>query len=533
MPVTVALTFVLGFLAGDMLNSQSGPTPTQKKFQTIINLIRKDYVDEVNLDSLLEHTLPSMLTNLDPHSAYIPAKDLRSVNEELDGSFCGIGVQFMLNNDTITVIEVISGGPAEKVGMMAGDRIVKVDDEIVAGIGITQEQVLKKLRGERDTKVKLGIKRPTSKKTLKFDVTRGDIPVTSIDAAYIVNPGIGYIKVNKFGRTTYDEFWQSLNDLKRDGAQDFIIDLRGNTGGFMEIAFMMANEFLEKGETIVSTKGRDFYSTKEVIADGTGNFRDSQVVVLLDEFSASSSEILAGALQDNDRGLVVGRRTFGKGLVQRPFPFPDGSMIRLTTARYYTPAGRCIQKPYEKGKGEDYHLDMLNRYKSGELWSADSIHFDEKLKCTTLGAGRTVYGGGGIMPDVFVPVDTTFFTPYYRDLIAKGIVNTFIVDYVEKNRNGLLNKYPDEDKFFAAFSPGEELEKALIESADKEGLPYNDEQWQRSALMIRAMLKGLMARDLYENGSYVRATNPYNPVYIEALKLISDPVRYNKLLQGK
>ncbi len=502
-PVTVALTFVLGFLAGDMLNSQSGPTPTQKKFQTIINLIRKDYVDEVNLDSLLEHTLPSMLTNLDPHSAYIPAKDLRSVNEELDGSFCGIGVQFMLNNDTITVIEVISGGPAEKVGMMAGDRIVKVDDEIVAGIGITQEQVLKKLRGERDTKVKLGIKRPTSKKTLKFDVTRGDIPVTSIDAAYIVNPGIGYIKVNKFGRTTYDEFWQSLNDLKRDGAQDFIIDLRGNTGGFMEIAFMMANEFLEKGETIVSTKGRDFYSTKEVIADGTGNFRDSQVVVLLDEFSASSSEILAGALQDNDRALIVGRRSFGKGLIQHQSVLPDSSAIRLTVGRYYTPSGRCIQKDYSNSSKYDH--DILDRYARGEMFSQDSIKLDKSLEYLTRD-GRTVYGGGGIMPDIFVPNDTSGITSYYINVANAGLLHKFAFDYVDAHREEFQNIKSTEE-LLRLLPADDTLLRQFVNYASRNGVSARWYYINISHDLIVNQLKALIARDALDYNAYFTIAN--------------------------
>lgn len=502
-PVTVALTFVLGFLAGDMTNSQSGPTPTQKKFQTIVNLIKKDYVDEVNLDSLLENTLPSLLTNLDPHSAYIPAKDLQAVNEELDGSFCGIGVQFMLNNDTITVIEVISGGPAEKVGLMAGDRIVKVDGENVAGTGITQEQVLKKLRGERDTKVKLGIKRPTSKKTLSFDVTRGDIPVTSIDAAYIVNPGIGYIKVNKFGRTTYDEFWQALNDLRRDGAQDFIIDLRGNTGGFMEIAFLMANEFLEQGATIVSTKGRDFYSTKEIRADGTGSFKDSQLVVILDEFSASSSEILAGALQDNDRALIVGRRSFGKGLIQHQSVLPDSSAIRLTVGRYYTPSGRCIQKDYSNSS--KYGHDILDRYARGEMFSQDSIKLDKSLEYLT-GTGRTVYGGGGIMPDIFVPNDTSGITSYYINVANAGLLHKFAFDYVDSHREELQSAESVEE-MLKRIPADDTLLRQFVNFAARNGVSARWYYINISHDLIVNQLKALIARDALGYNAYFTIVN--------------------------
>lgn len=502
-PVTVALTFILGFLAGDILNRQSGPTRTQKKFQTILNLIRKDYVDAVNLDSLLENTLPSLLTNLDPHSAYIPAKDLQSVNEELDGSFCGIGVQFTLNNDTITVIEVISGGPAEKVGMMAGDRIVKVDGENVAGIGITQEQVLKQLRGERDTRVKLGVKRPNAKKTLTFEVTRGDIPVTSIDASYIVSPGIGYVKVNKFGRTTYDEFWQALNQLKNDGAQDFIIDLRGNTGGFMEIAFLMANEFLDNGQTIVTTKGRDFYSTKEVRADGTGNFKDSQLVVLLDEFSASSSEILAGALQDNDRALIIGRRSFGKGLIQHQSVLPDSSAIRLTVGRYYTPSGRCIQKDYSNSA--QYGHDILDRYERGEMFSQDSIKIDKSLMYLTRN-GRSVYGGGGIMPDIFVPNDTSGITSYYINVANAGLLHKFAFDYVDSHREELL-KATNAEELMKRLPADDTLLRQFVNYAARNGVSARWYYINISHDLIVNQLKALIARDALGYTAYFTIVN--------------------------
>jgi len=502
-PVTVSLTFILGFLAGDMLHHQSGPTATQKKFQTIMNLIKKDYVDEVNLDSLLEKTLPDMLTNLDPHSAYIPASDLQAVNEELDGSFCGIGVQFMVNNDTITVIEVISGGPSEKVGLQAGDRIVKVDDEDVAGMGITAEQVRTRLRGERDTRVKLGIKRPTSKKLLNFEVTRGDIPVTSIDASYIVEPGTGYVKVNKFGRTTYDEFWQALNDLRNEGAEHFIIDLRGNTGGFMEIAFLMANEFLEKGQKIVTTKGRDFYSTQDVMADGNGSFKENEVVVLLDEFSASSSEIFAGALQDNDRALIMGRRSFGKGLIQRQSVLPDSSAIRLTIGRYYTPSGRCIQKDYSNIALYDH--DILDRYNRGEMFSEDSIKLDKSLQFTT-SYGRTVYGGGGIMPDIFIPNDTSGITSYYINVANAGLLQKFAFDYVDSHRDnladvkdvsGLLKKLPADDSLLRSF----------VNFASRNGVSARWYYINISHDLIVNQLKALIARDLLGYTAYFSISN--------------------------
>lgn len=498
LPVIMAVTFILGFLAGDIVNHESGPTPTQKKFQTIINLIRKDYVDEVDIDSLLENTLPSLLQNLDPHSAYIPASDRQAVNDDLDGSFCGVGVQFMINNDTITVIEVTSGGPSEKVGLKAGDRIVKIDDESVAGIGITNEQVIKRLRGDRHTRVKLGVKRAGAKKLLAFDVTRCDIPVTSIDASYIVSPGIGYVKVNKFGRTTYDEFWQALTDLKNEGAQDFVIDLRGNTGGFMEIAFLMVNEFLEKGQTIVTTRGRDLYSTQGIQADGNGSFKDAQLVVLLDEFSASSSEIFAGALQDNDRALIVGRRSFGKGLIQRQSVLPDSSAIRLTIGRYYTPSGRCIQKDYSNSAV--YGHDIIDRYNRGEMFSRDSIKLDESLVFTTQN-GRKVYGGGGIMPDIFVPNDTSGVTSYLINVANAGLLQKFAFEYVDTNR-GRLAKADNLDKLLAALPSDDVLLRQFVNYAAKNGVRARWYYINISHDLLVNQLKALIARDALDYNAY-------------------------------
>lgn len=511
-PLTVALTFILGFLVGDMLNHQSGPTSTQKKFQTILNLIKKDYVDEVSLDSLLEKTLPSMLTNLDPHSAYIPAENLQAVNEELDGSFCGIGVQFMINNDTITILEVTSGGPSEKIGIQAGDRIVKVDGDDM--IGLTNEQVLKRLRGDRGSRVELGIKRSSAKKLLTFEVTRGDIPVTSIDASYIVEPGIGYVKVNKFGRTTYDEFWQSLNDLKAQGARDYIIDLRNNTGGFMEIAFLMANEFLNKGETIVTTKGRDFYSRQAVFADGMGNFKESQLVVLLDEFSASSSEIFAGALQDNDRALIVGRRSFGKGLIQRQSVLPDSSAIRLTIGRYYTPSGRCIQKDYSNSA--QYGHDILDRYTRGEMFSEDSIKLDKSIHFTTAN-GRTVYGGGGIMPDIFVPNDTSRITSYYINVANAGLLQRFAFDFVDARRENLQSA-TNVDELLKLLPNDYTLLRQFVNYASRNKVSARWYYINISHDLIVNQLKALIARDVLGYTAYFTIANRLDSNVLRAVK---------------
>lgn len=512
-PVIVAIAFIMGFLGGDMLHRQSGPTAAQKKFQTILNLIRNDYVDEVNLDSLLESTLPSLLGNLDPHSVYIPAADLQSVNEELDGFF-GIGVQFMINNDTINVVEVISGGPAEKVGLKAGDRIVKVDGEDVAGIGITNEQTMKLLKGEKDTRVTLGVKRHGSKKLENFEVIRGEIPQTSIDATYMVSPGIGYVKVNRFGRNTYEEFWQSLNRLRQDGAQDFIIDLRGNSGGYMEIAFLMANEFLEKGQTIVSTKYRDFYSSKGVKADGHGTFKDSQLVVLIDEFSASSSEILAGALQDNDRALIIGRRSFGKGLIQQQSVLPDSSAIRLTVGRYYTPSGRCIQKDYSNLSL--YGHDIIDRYNRGEMFSQDSIKLDKSMQYSTLN-GRTLYGGGGIMPDIFVPNDTSGVTSYYMNVANAGLFQKFAFDYVDTNRDK-LEQAADVAELLTLLPDDDRLLRQFVTFAASNGIKPRWFYINKSHDLIVNQLKAFIARDVLGYDAYFAIANRMDNNVEEAVK---------------
>ena len=502
-PLIAAAMFVAGFLAGDLVNQENGPTPAQKKFQTILNLVRNEYVDEVDLDSLVENTIPSLLTNLDPHSAYIPASDLQAVNDDLDGSFSGVGIQFMIDNDTIKVLEVIPGGPSEKVGILPGDRIIKVDGEDIAGVGISNEKVLKTLRGQKGSKVQLQIKRTNSKKLLTYDVTRGDIPVNTVDATYIASPGIGYIKINKFGRTTYDEFFQGLSKLRREGAEDFVIDLRGNTGGYMEIAYMMANEFLEPGQIIVSTKGRDFNSGTTITADGTGAFRESQVVVLLDEFSASSSEIFAGALQDNDRALIIGRRSFGKGLIQRQSVLPDSSAIRLTVGRYYTPSGRCIQKDYSNLSV--YEHDILDRYQRGEMFSADSIKLNTELKYTTLN-GRTVYGGGGIMPDIFVPNDTSGISSYYINVANAGLLQRFAFDYVDDNRE-TLRKATNVEQLLALLPTDDSLLRRFVLYASRNGFPARWYYINISHDLIVNQLKALIARDALGYGAYFEIAN--------------------------
>lgn len=502
-PLIVAVAFVVGLLAGGLLNRETAPTAAQKKFQTILNLVKNNYVDEVDIDSLVETTLPSLLTNLDPHSAYIPAKYLKAVNEELSSSFCGVGIQFALHNDTITVVDAISGGPSEKAGVIAGDRIVKIDGEDVAGAGLTQEQVREKLRGECDTKVNILVKRSNSKKLLPFEITRGEIPTNSLDASYIISPGIGYVKVNRFAEGTYDEFWQALNDLNREGAQDFILDLRGNTGGFMDMAFLMANEFLAKGETIVSTKGRDYYSTTRTRADGTGSFQEAQLVVLMDEFSASSSEILAGAIQDNDRGLIIGRRSFGKGLIQHQSTLPDSSALRLTIGRYYTPSGRCIQKDYSNSA--QYQHDILDRYNRGEMFSEDSIKLNTELAFETV-HGRTVYGGGGIMPDIFVPNDTSGITSYYVNVANAGLMQKFAFNYSDTNREQ-LSQAKDVEELLALLPADDALLRQFVNYASKNGVPARWYYINISHDLIVNQLKALIASDLLGTGAYYNIAN--------------------------
>ncbi len=437
-PLLLAIAIVVGIYIGvKYSNSPISVIPNfgQSKINGLMYLISNEYVDSVNIDSLTEKVIPKIIGELDPHSSYIPAEDLEMVNNDLDGSFSGIGIQFSILNDTIMVVDVISGGPSEKAGVLAGDRIVSVNDSSITGSSITNEKVIHRLRGAKNSNVKLSILRPSSKDIIDIDITRGDIPVNSVDVAFKPNDEIGYIKVSKFGKHTYSEFLTSLAKLAVEGTSKFIIDLRGNSGGYMESAINMVNEFLPAGYMIVYTKG-NASPLNEVFSNGMGSFQDNQIVVLVDEWSASASEIFAGAIQDNDRGLIIGRRSFGKGLVQQQIPFNDGSAIRLTIARYYTPSGRSIQKEYKMGDSENYEMDLLNRFEHGEFDSQDSIHMNDSIKYKTI-YGRTVYGGGGIMPDIFVPRDTSFYSPYLTQVVNNGIIYQFAFKYSDENREKL------------------------------------------------------------------------------------------------
>lgn len=502
-PLLVAIAFAGGILCNNLLSRQGGRTDGEQKLSNILNLIGNEYVDVVNTDSLIEQTFPTLLSNLDPHSVYIPAKDLQKVNEELGGSFSGVGVSFSIYDDTILVLEVISGGPAESAGIKSGDRIIAVDGEKVEGVGITNEQVFEKLRGEKGSKVKLTVRRSSSPDMLDFEVVRGDIPVASIDAEYLADDSIGYIKVNKFGRTTYDEFFQALFSLRDAGAKDYIIDLRGNTGGLLETSVLMANEFLPRGYKIVETKGRRNDENSVVVSDGYGAFQDSRIAVLIDESSASSSEIFAGAIQDNDRGLIIGRRSFGKGLVQNQMELPDGSAIRLTVARYYTPSGRCIQKDYSDATS--YENDLYDRYSHGEVFEADSMKYDETKLFSTL-TGRKVYGGGGIIPDIFVPNDTSGITKYYINAVNKGLLQKFALDYVDSNRERLESAY-DVNELLSMLPSDLQLIQQFTRLTKANGI---DTQWSYiniSTPLIVNQLKALIARDIFGIGAYYEISN--------------------------
>ncbi len=503
-PLLIAATFIAGLYFGSGINNTQNISGNNK-FNSILSLINNEYVDHVNMDSLIEETIPELLSHLDPHSTYIPAKDLKAVNDELDGTFSGIGISFMLKNDTISIIEVLSGGPSEKVGLMPGDRIVSVDDSIVAGKNFTNEKVLSILRGEKGSQVKLRIKRNTAKETLHFDLIRDDIPVTSVDAAYIIAPEIGYVKVNKFGRTTYNEFLTSMTQLRNEGAQKYIIDLRGNGGGFMEMAILMANEFLPDDNIIVFTKGRTKRESISTVSDGNGSFYDSEVVVLIDEYSASASEILAGAIQDNDRGLIIGRRSFGKGLVQRQTELPDSSALRLTVSRYHTPSGRCIQKEYTPGKTNDYDYDIINRFNHGEAFNADSIKLNKSLEFTTA-HGRKVYGGGGIMPDVFVPNDTSGITNYYLKIANAGLLQKFAFDYCDTNRDK-LNQSEDANDLLNKLPSDETLLQSFVKYATQNGIPARWYYINISSALIVNQIKSLIARDILGSQSFYHIYN--------------------------
>ena len=482
--------------------------------------IKNLYVDTVNENKLVEDAIRGMLEKLDPHSSYSTAKETKAMNESLQGSFEGIGVQFNVAKDTLLVIQPVAKGPSEKVGVMAGDRIVSVNDTTIAGVKMSQEDIVRRLRGPKGSIVKLGIVRPGIKGLLAFHVKRDKIPIETLDAYYLIRPGVGYIRIGSFGATTYEEFMRALMKLQLQGATDLILDLQDNGGGYLQAAVHVANEFLRRNDLIVYTKGRNA-DRQEFRAQGDGGMLTGRVFVLVNEFSASAAEIVTGALQDQDRGIVVGRRSFGKGLVQRPIEFADGSMMRLTVAHYYTPSGRCIQKPYTKGDNANYEKDLDNRFKNGELYSADSIHLNDSLKYLTLRRKRAVYGGGGIMPDYFVPLDTTQFSRYNRELAAKRIIVNANIQYMDKHRKELKKKYPSFAEFNKKYQVPQELIDEIVAEGEKQKVKAKDQKELKTSLAsIKIQLKALVARDLWDMSEYFHIMNQNNHVVQKALVLL-------------
>lgn len=521
-PVIIAISVVAGILIGTFYAKHYGGNKlgiingSSNKLNALLHVIDEQYVDTVDMSKLVENAMPQILAELDPHSTYIPAQKLEEVNSELEGSFSGVGIQFTIQEDTIHVNSVVSGGPAEKVGLMAGDRIVTVDDSLFVGKDLTNEKAMRTLKGPKGSQVKLGVKRITEKELLDFVVTRGDIPQNTIDAAYMISNDFGYVQISKFGRTTHVELLNAIAQLSHQNCKGMIIDLRENTGGYMEAAIRMVNEFLPEGKLIVYTQGRK-YPRMEEYANGTGSCQNIPLVVLIDQGSASASEIFAGAIQDNDRGTIVGLRSFGKGLVQQPIDFSDGSAIRLTIARYYTPSGRCIQRPYENGKDSKYEMDWLDRYEHGEFFSADSVKLDKKLRYST-SLGRPVYGGGGIMPDVFVPRDTTGVTSYLMEVSNKGLLIQFSFQYTDRNR-AKLDQFNDETEL-QKYLEKQNIVEQFVQFAAQKGVKRRNLLINKSRKLLERNLYGNIIYNIQGKEAYIRYINRDDATVLKALEIL-------------
>lgn len=519
LPIIIALTLAGGiFIGAKMFGSSANGNDTAKgsrKFADILNIINSEYVDTVNTDKLVEGAINKMLEELDPHSAYIPAKDLSVAKSQLEGDFEGVGIEFHILKDTIYVVAPISGGPSEQVGLKSGDKIIEVDDKKACGINLTIQDVFGLLRGKKGTKVKVKILRKGTKSPLNFTITRDKIPTFSVDVSYMVDDSTGYIKVSRFSANTYNEFKEALTKLKTKGVKRLILDLRENPGGYMDRATKMVDEFLDGQKLIVYTESKEDRYDSRIYAGVTGDFEKGALIVLVSEGSASASEIVSGALQDNDRALIVGRRTFGKGLVQMPIPMNDGSELRLTISRYYTPSGRSIQKPYSKNE-EEYELDIVKRYKHGEFFSADSIKFDEKLKYKT-SRGRTVYGGGGIMPDVFIPRDTSLYTPFLIEVFNKGLIREFTLDYVGDHKKEL--DAMGYDGFRKNFSIEGKVMTDFLAFSKKAGIKYNEKEFNKSKPLLANQLKAFIARGVWKNEGFFPIYNESDEMFNEAVKL--------------
>lgn len=499
------------------------------KFSQVLNWIDKYYVDSVSKAELVENAIIEMLQSLDPHSTYMNKDEVKQMNEPLQGNFEGIGISFNILNDTIFVVNPIPGGPSEQVGILSGDRIIFIDGENVAGKGIKTSDVFTRLRGKKGTRVTVSILRRAVKDLIDFTITRDKIPIFSLDASYIIDDRIGYIKLNRFSFTTIDEFELALLELKMKGAKDLILDLSGNGGGYLEVAVKLADQFLDGEKLIVYTEGEK-HPKRNYVSSSRGNFEEGRVIILIDEGSASASEIVAGAIQDWDRGIIVGRRSFGKGLVQNPMLLIDSSMVRLTIARYYTPVGRLIQKPYDKGYDE-YSNDLINRFNNGELTSSDSIVFPESLKYHTLTSGRVVYGGGGIMPDYFVPLDTSYQSNYYRKLINLGVLNLFVLNYVDDNRKNLNTQYPEFSVFNEKFVSSDDILNQLTDYAEGRDLTFNASDFARSQDHLRTVIKAYIARDLWNTSEFYQVYNTKNESYLKAVEVLKDTSKYQAALQ--
>ncbi|MCI1681772.1 MAG: S41 family peptidase [Bacteroides sp.] len=532
-PLIIAISVVVGILigtfyarhfAGNRLGIING---SSNKLNALLRIIDDQYVDTVNMTDLVEKAMPQILGELDPHSTYIPAQDLDDVNAELEGSFSGIGIQFTIQNDTIHVNSVIQGGPAEKVGLMAGDRIVSVNDSTFVGDWVTNEKAMHTLKGPKGTHVKIGVKRMTEKDVLYFDIARGEIPQNTIDAAYMLNNNFGYIQISKFGRTSHVELLNAIAQLSHQNCKGLIIDLRDNTGGYMEAAVRMANEFLPEGELIVYAQGRKYPRTEDY-ANGTGSCQKTPLIVLVNEASASASEIFSGAIQDNDRGTIVGRRSFGKGLVQQPIDFSDGSAIRLTIARYYTPSGRCIQRPYENGKDAKYEMDWVTRYQHGEFFSKDSIKLNKKERYSTR-LGRPVYGGGGIMPDIFVPQDTTGMSSYLLEVLNKGLTMQFSFQYSDRNRTKLSENTDEND--LAKYLHRQGIVEQFVRFADSKGIKRRNILIHKSYKLLEKNLYGNIIYNILGKEAYIRYANQSDPTVQKALDILEHGESFPKAPQ--
>lgn len=518
-PIIIAVSMVVGIILGTFFagrftgNRLNIINSSSNKLNDLLHLIDDNYVDTVSISTVVESAMPKILEELDPHSTYISAKDAQTANDDLKGSFSGVGVQFTIRKDTVRISGIIHGGPAEKAGLLAGDKIIAVDDSPYVGKIVTNEETMHRLKGEAGTDVKVTVLRYGQKKPLKYIVTRGDIPVKSVDATYMLNDKLGYVKIEKFGETTYAELLTSLAQLEQDGFEGLVIDLRGNGGGYMASAIQMINEFLPENRLIVYTEGRKS-RREEYKSDGRGSYQDIPLIVLTDEYSASASEIFAGAIQDNDRGVIIGRRTFGKGLVQQPIEFADGSMIRLTIARYYTPSGRCIQKPYVKGQSRDeYEMDIVTRYKHGEFFNVDSIRQTGQVYQTTI--GREVYGGGGIMPDYFVAEDTTLYTSYYTEALSTGLIQQFCFEYIDINRP-TLQRYDDMESLLR-YIKKQNLVNRFVSYADSHDLRRRNNMILKSKKLFEQAIYGNIIYNLLDMNDYVQYHNRQDRTILKAI----------------